>query len=111
MTVSTCLLAVTLQWHYWGAVFATRKFQCARAIGGNVFMKSKRSVLANGFAGNERDLARARTCGLPMVILYLLGFCALPSAARAQVPVYEVTPVESTIKFYVESSVPLKGNF
>ena len=46
-----------------------------------------------------------------MVILYLLGFCALPSAARAQVPVYEVTPVESTIKFDVESSVPLKGTF
>ena len=46
-----------------------------------------------------------------MVILYLLGFCALPSAARAQVPAYEVTPVESTIKFDVESSVPLKGTF
>jgi polyisoprenoid-binding protein YceI len=30
---------------------------------------------------------------------------------RAQVPVYEVTPVESTIKFGVESSVPIKGTF
>jgi len=46
-----------------------------------------------------------------MVILCLLAFCALPSATRAQVPVYEVTPVESTIKFDVESSVPIKGSF
>ena len=74
-------------------------------------MKSKRGVLANRFAGNERGFARARTCGLPMVILFLLAFCALPSATRAQVPVYEVTPVESTIKFDVESSVPIKGSF
>ena len=74
-------------------------------------MKSKRSVLANKLGGNERGFARARTCGLPMVILCLLALCALPSATRAQVPVYEVTPVESTIKFDVESSVPIKGSF
>src|SRR5215468_6053090 len=74
-------------------------------------MKSKRGVLANRLAGNERGLARARTCGLPMVILCLLAFCTLPSANRAQVPVYEVTPVESTIQFDVESSVPIKGAF
>ena len=74
-------------------------------------MKSKHGVLANRLAGNERDFARARTCGLPMVILCLLAFCASPSATRAQVPVYEVTPVESTIKFDVESSVPIKGSF
>jgi len=35
----------------------------------------------------------------------------LPSATGAQVPVYEVTPVESIIKFGVESSVPIKGTF
>jgi polyisoprenoid-binding protein YceI len=35
----------------------------------------------------------------------------LQSAVRAQVPVYEVTPVESSIKFDVESSVPIKGSF
>src|SRR3974390_532285 len=74
-------------------------------------MKSKRSALANRFAGNHRDLARARTWGFPMAILCLLALCALPSANRAQVPVYEVTPVESTIKFDVESSVPIKGTF
>jgi polyisoprenoid-binding protein YceI len=32
-------------------------------------------------------------------------------AKQPQVPVYEVTPVESTIKFGVESSVPIKGTF
>jgi len=82
-------------------------------------MKSERSVVANPFAAKEnwprtnsgRDLARARTRGLPQFILCLLAFCALPLASRAQVPVYEVTPVESTIKFGVQSSVPIKGTF
>jgi hypothetical protein len=78
--------------------------------------ESKRVVLASKFAtkenrsrtNSEQDLVRARTRDLSMVVLCLLAFCALPSANRAQVPVYEVTPVESTIKFCVESSVPLK---
>jgi len=79
---------------------------------GRASMKSKHSVLANSFAAEENGpRARARTRGLSMVILCLLAFCALPSANRAQVPVYEVTPVESTIKFGVESSVPIKGTF
>jgi polyisoprenoid-binding protein YceI len=42
---------------------------------------------------------------------YFLAFCASLSISRAQVPVYEVTPVESSIKFGVESSVPIKGTF
>ncbi|HEX8881328.1 MAG TPA: YceI family protein [Candidatus Acidoferrum sp.] len=46
-----------------------------------------------------------------MVVLCLLPICALPSATGAQVPVYEITPVESTIRFGVESSVPIKGTF
>ena len=77
-------------------------------------MKSKRNVLANRFAakGNRsRANSEARTCDLSMVVLCLLAFCALPSASRAQVPVYEVTPVESTIKFNVKSSVAIKGTF
>jgi len=43
----------------------------------------------------------------------LLAFTAsmLPSSARAQVPTYEVTPEDSSIKFDVESSVPIKGTF
>jgi polyisoprenoid-binding protein YceI len=35
----------------------------------------------------------------------------LPSPIHAQVPVYEVTPVESAIKFGVDSSVSIKGSF
>jgi polyisoprenoid-binding protein YceI len=61
--------------------------------------------------GSKPDRARARTRKLPMAVLCLVGFCTFPSANRAQVPVYEVTPVESTIKFGVDSSVPIKGTF
>jgi polyisoprenoid-binding protein YceI len=81
--------------------------------------ESKRVVSASKFAtkenwsrtNSEQDLVRARTRDLSTLVLCLLAFCALPSANRAQVPVYEVTPVESTIKFGVESSVPIKGTF
>jgi polyisoprenoid-binding protein YceI len=43
----------------------------------------------------------------------LLAFTAamLPSSVRAQVPTYEVTPEDSSIRFDVESSVPIKGTF
>jgi polyisoprenoid-binding protein YceI len=46
-----------------------------------------------------------------MAIRCLLALCTLPSVSHAQVPVYEVTPVESSIKFGVDSSVPIKGTF
>jgi polyisoprenoid-binding protein YceI len=42
---------------------------------------------------------------------YFLVFCASLFTSPAQVPVYEVTPVESSINFGVESSVPIKGTF
>jgi polyisoprenoid-binding protein YceI len=61
--------------------------------------------------GSTVDLARLRTCKLLVAVLWLVAFCTFPSANRAQVPVYEVTPVESTIKFGVDSSVPIKGTF
>jgi len=61
--------------------------------------------------GSNSDLAKARTRKLPMAALWLVVFCAFPSANRAQVPVYEVTPVESTVKFGVDSSVPIRGTF
>src|SRR5229473_970604 len=81
--------------------------------------ESEHTVLANRFAAkenwsranNEWNRVKARARDLPAVILSLLAFCALPSANRAQVPVYEVTPVESAIKFDVGSSVPIKGTF
>src|SRR5580704_17557116 len=61
--------------------------------------------------GCKADLARVRTHKLPMAVLWLVVFCIFPSANRAQVPVCEVTPVESTIKFGADSSVPIKGTF
>jgi polyisoprenoid-binding protein YceI len=60
---------------------------------------------------SKGDLPRVRTRKLPMAVLCLVVLCTFPSANRAQVPVYEVTPVESTIKFGVDSSVPIKGTF
>jgi len=68
----------------------------------------------NRFTAREnitRDFARVRTRELPIIVLWLVVFCSLPPASRAQVPVYEVTPVESTVKFGVDSSVPIKGTF
>src|ERR1700747_3518498 len=41
----------------------------------------------------------------------MTAFFASPRAGCAQVPTYEVTPEESSIKFGVDSSVSIKGNF
>jgi hypothetical protein len=81
--------------------------------------ESKRSMLANTFAAGEnwspanggRNRLKGRAGDLLTTALSLLVFCALPSTNRAQVPVYEVTPAESSIKFGVESSVPIKDTF
>jgi len=59
----------------------------------------------------KRYSSRVRTRNLPMAVVCLVVFCSFPSANHAEVPVYEVTPVESTIKFGVDSSVPIKGTF
>jgi polyisoprenoid-binding protein YceI len=44
-------------------------------------------------------------------ILCLLAFYLLPAPSRAQVPVFETTTADSTIKFYVKASVALVGKF
>ena len=46
-----------------------------------------------------------------MTILLALMSAIFPSAICAQVPVFEITPVGSTIKFDVEASVAIKGTF
>jgi polyisoprenoid-binding protein YceI len=46
-----------------------------------------------------------------LAILCLLALAILPPPARAQVPVFETTPTDSAIKFYVKSSVSIVGNF
>jgi polyisoprenoid-binding protein YceI len=81
--------------------------------------KSKHSMLAsrlparkNWSCGNN-DLKRPKPSANDFLAtaLCLLAFGTLPPASRAQVPVYEVTLVGSTIRFGVESSVPIKGAF
>ena len=46
-----------------------------------------------------------------LTILFLFASVAFPSVSRAQAPVFEITPVESSIKFDVEASVAIKGKF
>src|SRR6516164_228247 len=81
-------------------------------------MKSQGCVLPNRFGARENwsqttsdRPTRTRTRFFPTVNLYVIVLCALPAASHAQVPVYEITPVQSTVRFGVESSVPIKGTF
>ena len=46
-----------------------------------------------------------------LAVLCLVAFTVLPSVSRAQGPVFEITPVVSTIKFDVEASVAIAGTF
>ena len=46
-----------------------------------------------------------------LAFLFLVVPTAFCSISRAQAPVFEVTPVESTIKFDVKASVPIAGKF
>ena len=48
---------------------------------------------------------------LRWAVLCLFVPAVFPSLTRAQAPVFEITPVESSIKFDVEASVAIKGNF
>jgi len=46
-----------------------------------------------------------------LAIVCLSASCVFPSLSRAQAPVFEITPVDSTIKFHVKSSVTIAGKF
>lgn len=46
-----------------------------------------------------------------LAVLYLLTSAMLPSVSAAQAPVFQITPVSSSIKFDVEASVDIKGTF
>ena len=64
---------------------------------------------------SRRDNERGRLSTLIRYVLAsmacLMAFLASPRASYAQVPTYEFTPVESSIKFGVESSVSIQGVF
>jgi len=62
--------------------------------------------------GNERGRLSTRIRYVLASTACLMAFLASPLASYTQeVPTYEVTPVESSIKFGVESSVSIKGIF
>src|SRR5215469_798137 len=46
-----------------------------------------------------------------LFVLCLLTSVAFPPRSGAQVPVFLITPEESTIKFYVKASVDIEGHF
>lgn len=46
-----------------------------------------------------------------LVMLSLLAVVSLPVPSRAQVPVFKIDPVDSTIRFSVKASVAIDGTF
>jgi polyisoprenoid-binding protein YceI len=44
-------------------------------------------------------------------VVCLVAVAVFPSLSRAQAPVFTITPEQSTIKFYVKSSIEIEGNF
>jgi|SRR5580765_2620447 polyisoprenoid-binding protein YceI len=45
------------------------------------------------------------------LLCLLASYAVLPPLSRAQAPVFVITPEESTIKFFVKSSVDIEGHF
>ena len=71
-------------------------------------------LTANGnwsLRGNERSRIRTRIRYVLGSTACLMAILVSPRASYAQVPTYEFTPVESSIKFGVESSVSITGVF
>lgn len=64
---------------------------------------SKAELTRNQHRETLRRMRLALLCLLPLV-----GF---PPVSRAQVPVFVITPADSSIKFYVKASVAIKGGF
>ena len=54
---------------------------------------------------------KSRRCTLNVVGLCVLAFVVFVPIGRAQAPVFEITPVQSWIKFHVKSSVTIAGKF
>lgn len=60
----------------------------------------------------DKDAPRIQTLvmRLPVICLVVASALLCPPS-RAQVPVFQVTPIQSSIRFNVKSSRPLTGNF
>jgi polyisoprenoid-binding protein YceI len=59
----------------------------------------------------KRERLTACAMRIPLTILCLLGSAVLPSVARAEAPVFVITPEDSSIKFFVKASVSIQGTF
>ena len=46
-----------------------------------------------------------------LAVFCLVAFAMLPSASRGQAPVFEITPLQSSIKFDVKASMDIAGKF
>ena len=57
------------------------------------------------------EVSRRVLRSVPFALVCLLAQAAFPQQSAGQAPVYEITPVESSIKFDVESSAAIKGTF
>jgi polyisoprenoid-binding protein YceI len=66
-------------------------------------------MAANDIVHTPPMCLRLRT--VRVAFIFLLLYAALPPLACSQAPVYEITPVQSSIQFDVESSVAIKGTF
>jgi polyisoprenoid-binding protein YceI len=56
-------------------------------------------------------LIQLRLPGMRLTILFLIASSVFSSITHAQAPVFEITPVESSIKFDVKASVAIVGKF
>jgi polyisoprenoid-binding protein YceI len=77
------------------------------------FMKRNRAFVGLPVAATHVSLEVSRRIlrSVPLALVCLLAQAASPHLSRAQVPVYEITAADSSIKFDVESSVAIRGNF
>ena len=46
-----------------------------------------------------------------LAVFCLIASAAIPSLSRAQAPIFQITPLESKVTFFVKSSVALEGDF
>lgn len=72
----------------------------------------KRNAAASGLGERIVRCLLRILAGMRLSVLCVLASALLPSVSLAQeVPVFAITPVESTIKFNVDASVTIKGTF
>jgi polyisoprenoid-binding protein YceI len=59
----------------------------------------------------NRERLTACAIRIPLTVFFVLASAVLPSVTRAEVPVFVITPEDSSIKFFVKASVAIQGTF